>query len=385
MNMDLDFLGGLGAGLRGRSTGGLAADTPASTSSTFDVGARSAVAAAKGEKPLFHSQELNRAIVTKVIAPRSAEIVLRPNQLATKILIPYESEAISEKSRARIGIVPGRYVFYGQRFFRDSLENYFFGGLSDEQKAQDLKILEALHHVPSLDAFLIKDKLDLVDPNISGSYTNLTPEEWQRIRNVIIEDFRPLASRAFANLADVTEKTSTLVDKIWFASDTESLSPLIAAMNIDPAQAKEIFQAWKGISFYRQKYLANIAAVFADIELLTTFEKLPRPVNSRRLDWTHVKDAINRKSQQTQKVFEIYDSVSKSLCKEDEDIAPFITFLKRGPDLFWLLGSNMAALDHTTIILRGMRKIKLRVSDFLDDAYDALEGVLVATEGGTDT
>lgn len=373
MDTQLAVLRQMGATLRERATLNEATASP--KSSAIDVGERSAAARAKGEPPLFHANELNRAIISKVVAPKSAELLLRPHQLATKILVPYEDTERTNRRRPSLNR-PGRYFLYGQRFFDETLENYIFGGMHEKQKADDLRILAALNAIPSLDSFLVRDKFESCGIPAGSCYTGITAEEWWSMRGTIMEEFRPMAQRAFGAGHDLEAKTSALVDKIWDASDTVALAPLTQALQLNPSTAPDVYHAWKGIIYYKQQYKQVSTGVSEVVSNIRQFSKLTRGLGARVLAWDAMEAEIRKRLEQLNTFFRFYDMAYSSIWRSTDDVSRFVDLLRNGPDFFYLLGSNIAALDHVGYQNQLLRRFTHRAADFAEEAYDSMAGVL---------
>src|SRR6185369_5189548 len=113
-----------------------------------------------GFTPMFKSRELNHSVVSKNVVSKSEDIMLRPYQLATKVHFPYGMKSMSDGFGMDAGPSQGgRYLYVNQRRYRDMLNEYVFGGLGSDERVHDMKLLGALNEVPSLDPFLVKDRL----------------------------------------------------------------------------------------------------------------------------------------------------------------------------------------------------------------------------------
>ncbi|MGH7090753.1 MAG: hypothetical protein ACREFQ_17795, partial [Stellaceae bacterium] len=166
--------------------------------------------------------------------------------LVTKLYFPYNVHDIYEGGRSvflhdpqLLPVLNELIGLQGRNLVKDDVRN-------------DLKLLNALDGLPSLDAFLMRDRLELdgFAPNLL--FLEVPEQERAAIYDYIRQKFEPLVRAAVP--AASWSKVSYLVDKIWEAKDLDALAPLIEACHFPMKDALSIFAAWKGINFYAFSY-----------------------------------------------------------------------------------------------------------------------------------
>ncbi|MSP49908.1 MAG: hypothetical protein EXQ95_11365 [Alphaproteobacteria bacterium] len=206
-----------------------------------------------GEKPkhLFASLGLNKAVIIKVVDPGQSREKAPAGHLKraikTKVHFSYDDEDITKGGAAIQFDHPGREQALAE-----------FAGLNRTQAPEaflrDMDILEAMAHLPSLDPFLLKDRLSSASSEVDPSYFAISPKEWERIARRIREKLRPMVMMAASGKGDVEGKVQVLLDKLWESTSLDEFSPFFKAMNLPVEKTAEIMQAWKGVTFYEIEY-----------------------------------------------------------------------------------------------------------------------------------
>ena len=100
--------------------------------------------------PFFTSPILNNAIIVKHrLRADEVDLFLGPRAIATKVIVPFE------KNDLRSG---GKSFMVGQRGYEELAREV--GNYGDGRSAErDLRVLELIDHIPSLDPFLLREHL----------------------------------------------------------------------------------------------------------------------------------------------------------------------------------------------------------------------------------
>jgi hypothetical protein len=180
--------------------------------------------------------------------PLNGVVLIKDASGGTKLYFPFNELNIYDG---------GRTIFLHDTHVQQAITDNFGqkASLTKEAMAEDLRILEALDGLPSLDPFLMKDVFQRVQIAVNEAYFEISPEVWSEIESFIRQRFEPLVSAAFPDAMASDEKARRLVEKIWEASGVAELAPLIEASRLPPDQALDIFKAWKGINFYSFQYV----------------------------------------------------------------------------------------------------------------------------------
>jgi len=211
-------------------------------------------------EPLFRTDYLNRLIVVKEAQinrsmPRNGckGTAVATKSVGTKLYFPYDTENIYDG---------GQSIFAGSSKLKSALADH--AGLQDpnenEESARDLQIIDCLDNVPSLDPFLVKDKLNIEGIQVNELYFNLPQEEWQNIQRFVSDKLKPIIRFVFPdnNNNEENRKAKILINKLWNTKDIDSLMPIVDAFDLPIDEASSIFSAWKGIMYYDYEYSRSI-------------------------------------------------------------------------------------------------------------------------------
>jgi hypothetical protein len=264
--------------------------------------------------------------------------------VGTKLYIPYNEANVYEG---------GRSVFCHSKQLMEVLNQQFgFDGakIAKEDLDRDLKALNILDKLPSLDVFLMRDALELEGLTVNPRYFEIEEAQRTAIQEFIRGKIEPLVRAAYGSGQSVAQKVSQLVDKIWEAKDTVALNNLIQAFRIPEDEAPAIFAAWKGIIFYCFEYsrTREMREAFArwlkdgaqERELVSKavhdyIDQTRRGVIERLRD--HWKDVENYGKE--------YDTVYAKFV-ESSDPGNFITFLRGAKSVYWRMGDSLSKMSH---------------------------------------
>lgn len=191
----------------------------------------------------FKNKSLNNVLILKSIVQPADKIAFGITQdNATKLFKPFDRNDLSQG---------GLFAFIGQPNLRRMLEEYFgFQSNESDENRRDLAILSELDNVPSLDPFLLREKMTELGVHVDKSYFQIDEMEWSRIKERIISDFVPLAQMAFGEKGKA-DAARSLADKIWDPAQTKLLKPILQTLDIPQDKASEIIFAWKGLLYYK--------------------------------------------------------------------------------------------------------------------------------------
>ncbi len=335
-----------GAAMRTRATMG---DTRKLVDTkTFNVGQKTRKIMSEADqdtdlKFMFNCPELNLAIVTKEVVRNGQDYGLRPSQLATKLALPYD---LSEKGRVTQS--GARAIYVGEPRFARAMQDIFFGDMPKDKVTRDMQIINIFNAIPSLDPFLLRDQLTLEEIEVNAGYLDIDETEWDALCKAIMDDFRYIVQVLFQEESNVEQRTQVLVNKMWAALDLEALKPLIDALQLDHDEAKTAFFGWKGIIFYTHKYERSLeifseATTFIQYEVKPQFPRLLR--DGTPINWDRILNGLQQAQDDVASVVGQYRHLIQNFGSPDF-AAQFREFLAMASDLFWLLGSNLAIMDH---------------------------------------
>ena len=190
---------------------------------------------------LFKFRDLNDVIFIKEAT--ETEVAAAPGQVTykvnTKLYFPYDANNI---------YAGGQSIFFNEETFLTTLREHigWDASLNPDDYASDLKILEVLNSMPTLDPFLVRDKMEKEGVGCDERYFASQPEEWAEIQVHIRSKLEPMILLALQGQKGGRDQVKKFVDKIWHADDLSDLVPLIKAFRLPVDKTGEIFYAWKG-------------------------------------------------------------------------------------------------------------------------------------------
>ena len=338
---------------------------------------------AEGHVPLFRTTALNFCVISKEVVPKGAQIQLRPYQLATKVFFPYDIPlAVVEKPAGDGQPISGRSFYVGQKNYKGILRQYFMGGMDQPSQEADMLILDTLASIPSLDPFMIRDRFETDKIEIDPAYLMIDEARWTAMKDRIIDDFTPIAEKAFGSIRELRQKTSILVQKLWEATDLAALAPLTMALKIDANSAHEVYYAWKGILFYKTQYQEAIEKMDEFFDFITKnvadFERVAGPGMS--YDWAKPLKRIKIMVGEIRFIMDEYEKLRDDFSGEGKRVGEFIEFFRMAPDFFWLIGGNLACFDHCLKLVHEFRQNAIATPDTVDDLFRSIMAVAIYAE-----
>jgi hypothetical protein len=292
----------------------------------------------------FRNPPLNNVVLIKDAVPEAERKGPRCPPVGTKLYFPFNEHDIYEG---------GRTIFLHDPHLQQSIiENFGQNpAVTKEAQAEDLRILETLDGLPSLDPFLMKDVFQRAGLAVNEAYFEISPEQWKEIEIFILQRFEPLVKAAFPDAMASDEKARRLVEKIWEAKDVAALAPLIEAFRLPENKALEIFAAWKGINFYSFQYarvqpkLVDIAKWLKGIEV--PFGAIPNEERTKLLATLEmVKDQLRREWQSIDTILREYTDAYDKMFKHKASSTEFLGFLRNCGKAYWNLGSGLGKGSH---------------------------------------
>jgi hypothetical protein len=297
----------------------------------------------------FRNPPLNGVVLIKDASPEAARAGAR-GSVGTKLYFPFNELNIYDG---------GRTIFLHDKHVQQAIADNFGqkASLTKEAMAEDLRILDVLDGLPSLDPFLMKDVFQRARIAVNEAYFEISPEVWSEIESFILQRFEPLVSAAFPDAMASDEKARRLVEKIWEASDVAELAPLIEALRLPPEQALDIFKAWKGINFYSFQYV-RVQPQLIDLTkwlngIVIPHGAMPSEQRTKLIATIEaVRDQLRREWQTIEAVLREYADGYDKMFKTREGSAQFLGFLRNSSKAYWDLGNGLGKVNHAAYCWR---------------------------------
>jgi hypothetical protein len=345
---------------------------------------------------VFHCDRLNKEV--KALKPKPSLLLFRKEGLSNIIYIkePYPDGPLRDEAAFPVGtklyfaynqkdaFEGGRSIFFRDPTLRSAL--HFHAGIdphdSGDEVRHDLNVLQLLDDLPSLDPFLLKDRMQSEGLEAHPHYFEISEEEFGKIRDFVMVRFRPMVEFAFEGMSQTSAATHlrTLVQKLWEAKDMEGLSPIVKALNLQAEEAPGIFYAWKGVIYYdylfatQQERWKEYATWMA--QQSTPSDVVPKQ-NRQEMDAAteEVRRLLKVRWQKVRQILDDYHNAYNTLFFDRKSPAPFLEFMKGARRKFYELGDGISRVDHAIEIWRGLRQSKV----FVRLKYDQLQTLMELT------
>jgi hypothetical protein len=292
------------------------------------------------DAPFFENSLLNRSIILKHrLRNNELDLFAGSRGGATKVILPIDVADL------RSG---GRSFFIGQKHYERALEEV--GGTSGYVSPQDKMLLSQLDALPSLDPFLMRERIKTNGFAPARCYFNITEADADRMFQFVRREVTPLIGLSFEDVdVQVNTKTAKLASKILDnAGDTE-LEPLRQGMGMDKASFEEGIFCWKGFIYYKWSLIdlaPKIRPVTAEIGAIRAHGPVSKDeyafiVASR----ARLVKAVALSCATVRSTLKIYNDAYVDMVQNGRPGA-FREFLLTAPSLFNDLGERLGAVQH---------------------------------------
>jgi hypothetical protein len=316
------------------------------------------------EHPFFKSPVLNRAIILKHrLRADEMELLGSSRTNATKVILPLDPADL------RVG---ARSFFIHQTGYRSLLEEVATGDQSADRR--DEALLNVLDGLPSLDPFLMRERLLQEQFTPDRCYFDLSEADSAQMFEFVRQELRPLVGLTFDDLdVRLFEKAEKLAQKIMSNSSDADLDPLRLGLGMEKHAFEEGVFCWKGFIYYKwtlNNLLPQIKPVSEEIASV-------RPVDKPNLEDRIYMDAARERLIQSvdaacmtvRSTLKVYDKAYRDLTHNGKPAA-FREFLLKAPSLFYELGERLGSVDHIVSFWRYRFPVGARPKISTEDLFD---------------
>ncbi len=290
-------------------------------------------------RPLFQHHALNRALVIKHRLRRDEiDLMPRRRQVVTKIVIPIDAADLK---------TGGRYVFVGEHGFERAMRENF--GLADDHP--DIATLRLLDGLPSLDPFLLRERLRQGGLDPAPCYFAIGEADLARMTGFVSREIEPLVTLSMETFGDVSTRHSAarLTGKLLSNDPGDRMEALRVVLRLEPEQYQEGVFCWKGFLYYKW-VLASLMGEVAEVaDAVLTVKPVGKIDQAAReyLDRgrTVLRHRIARACDNVTATLRVYDDAYAALTRAGEPMQ-FRDFLLHSPTMFTTLGDQLGALQH---------------------------------------
>jgi hypothetical protein len=289
--------------------------------------------------PFFLNPVLNRSIVVKHrLRPNEREDMPGNRSTATKVILPIDP------SDLRLG---ARSFFVRQRGYDGVLDEIAVGNKGD---LRDAELLSLLDELPSLDPFLMRERLKKRGYAPDRCYFELSEADAARMFSFARIELTPLIGATFDDLdVHLNEKTAILAEKVMSNAGDAELEPLRHGLNMTQPDFEEGVFCWKGFIYYKwtlADLLPKVRPVMTEIERIKATGQVDYEdkayIETAR---ARLGETIGRACDVVRRTLRIYDEAYADLTRNGQPQA-FREFLLKAPTLFHELGERLGAVNH---------------------------------------
>jgi len=254
----------------------------------------------------------------------------------------------------------GYAIYLRQPNYRNLLRDYLGMDYArqDMDLLQDIRTLDVLDGIPSLDPFLVKIRFDHMGMPVVPGAIDLKPEEEAAMKKLIEDRVVPILEKSFQAAGGLSANArQRALEAIWNPSLPDSRR-FVEAFGVHESECTKIFFALQGITYYehlfgvsaeRIKSVANwfrtVAAEPTDLKRLTPMER------QRYADLRGgVAGTFAHTIKTVQGTFAAYGAALNAFLSNDTP-APLRQFLLTAHRSFWALGHGIMAMLNAELIV----------------------------------
>lgn len=291
---------------------------------------------------LFSSPALNSSIIIKHrMRADDMDLMPRLRTVCTKIIVPFD------KNDLRAG---GKSLLVGQHNYRETLRDV--GQYHSKHDIErDIKILKLLDDIPSLDPFLLREKLRSNGIVPDPRYFNISQSDQQRMFDYTAGELDRLTGLAGGS----ENATSRMVAALLSNEVDDKLEPLRATLSLSEDEFREGVFSWRGFIYYKwclSEMWPGLLTCLGHLKSLQPFG----PINSEQKSYLssarqNILLGVKQNNDGVRKLLQVYeDAYNGLLCGKNAQ--EFRQFLLDAPSLFVDIGEKMGALSHITSFWR---------------------------------
>ena len=316
--------------------------------------------------PFFRSPILNRSIILKHrLRADELDLMGGARTTATKVILPLDP------SDLRVG---ARSFFVNQIGYRSLLEEIATSDLAADR--HDATLLDLLDALPSLDPFLMRERLRQNDFTPARCYFDLSESDATRMFAFVRQELKPLIGMSFDDLeVRVFERTDKLAQKILANASDSDLDPLRQGLGMGRAEFEEGVFCWKGFIYYKWTLTDLLPKVRPVADEIARIRPNDKPTNEDKAfleaSRERLVEAVDEACETVRATLKVYDDAYRDLTLKGQPTA-FREFLLKAPTLFYQLGERLGSVDHIVSFWRYRFPPDVRPKIGTEELFDIL-------------
>lgn len=286
---------------------------------------------------LFSSPVLDQSIILKHrLRADDAGRFESSRAVATKVIIPIDQTDL------RWG---GKSFLLGERGYEDALTEAgkYFGRYD---LARDQAVLKLIDEIPSLDPFLLREKLRTNGFNPDARYFQISARDQARMT-----EYTSLELARLTKMAGGTGygATSRMVTSLLCDEADEELNPLRVALGLKEKEFTEGVFSWRGFIYYKWCLSDFWPRLIDSLRAIKTVQPVGEISFDAKTSLTRIRQQIlkgaKEQSARVKESLALYDDAYDTLI-QGQGPSAFRNFLLGAPDLFLEVGEKMGSLSH---------------------------------------
>lgn len=290
-------------------------------------------------RPFFQNPILNRCFIVKHrFRPDERDLVPTGGSSGTKIILPIDPTELAAGAHS---------FFVNQRGYQQFLEELSSDGRISET---DSALLDLLDTLPSLDPFLMRERLRQRGYAPARCYFDLTDADADAMLSFVREELAPLIGMSFGNVdAQMQPRVAKLAEKLMRNTGDKELEPLRMGLGISAQDFEECMFCWKGFIYYKwslNRLIPQVKPVASEIGAAKARGEVTAD-EERYIELARVRlrQALAHSCATVRVTLKVYDDAYADLTRNGQPLA-FRTFLLQAPDLFHDLGERLGSIQH---------------------------------------
>ena len=293
----------------------------------------------------FSTFDLNKAVIVKEPrAGKKIDIYNYEQPVGTKIFFPYDCDQIYKG---------GKSLFTDDRNFYVILREHAGFNTEDhpDATAADLALISVLQAIPSLDPFLVKDRLQIEGMTVNETYFDMPDDAWSCIRDHVAKKLSPIIGFVYDGVGDLDDdRADNLLRKLWNTKDVDSLKPIVETFRLPIEDASEIFTSWKGVMYFEYEY-NRCLPIWKKYAAWLKNAKCEDPMDRKQaMMLDSVRGTVTKEFRNNwiglKDIFNSYEEAYNLLFVKRKTPGPFIDFMKNSVSTYWALGAKICTISH---------------------------------------
>jgi len=290
-------------------------------------------------RPFFENRILNRSIILKHrLRPHEQLEFPSAASTVTKVLIPIDQTDLRAGARS---------FFIGQNNFEDLVDHAF--GADLKPGARDRRVLDLLAELPSLDPFLLRERMRANDLNAARGYFAISDADIHKMTEFVRGEIQALVELTARDRQATMAATVRLVDKLLSNAPDSGFAPLKETLGLTDQQYSEGVFGWRGFLYYKWvcRTLGDSNGSLLD-QMLGARGRGPMDPEAA-VFVSQAKRRIGHRyklaHQNVHRLLSVYDEAYKELTIRRKP-GLFKNFLLSAPTMFSQLGEQLGGIQH---------------------------------------